>query len=183
MRSMPLYNKFANVSKTKKTVFIALLISMALVLSYFERFIPLPTYPGVKLGLANAITLTALYFLNFRETLSLVIIRIVMNAMFVGNFISFWYSLSGGLLSFFIMFLCVTIMGKQISTVGISVAGAFAHNIGQLFVVAFITKSIGVALTFLPMLSISALITGLIIGFTVKMLIPYIVRNVFRNEH
>ncbi|PKM95099.1 MAG: heptaprenyl diphosphate synthase [Firmicutes bacterium HGW-Firmicutes-1] len=178
---MPLYNKFQNISKTKKTVFIALLISMALVLSYFERFIPLLAYPGVKLGLANAITLTALYFLNFRETLTLVVIRIVMNALFVGNFISFWYSLSGGLLSFLVMFLCISLIGKHLSTVGISVAGAFAHNIGQLLVVAFITKSIGVALSFLPMLSISALFTGLTIGLTVKFLLPYIEKNAFRT--
>lgn len=179
---MPLYNKLQTASKTKKMVFIALLISMALVLSYFERFIPVPAYPGVKLGLANAITLTALYFLNFRETLSLVIIRIVMNAMFVGNFISFWYSLSGGLLSFLVMYLCVKLLGTKVGTVGISVAGAFAHNVGQLLIVAIITKSVTVALSFFPILAVSSLVTGLIIGFTVTMLMPYVEKNVFRHR-
>lgn len=179
---MSSYNKLQTASKTKKMVFIALLISMALVLSYFERFIPVPVYPGVKLGLANAITLTALYFLNFKETLSLVIIRIVMNAMFVGNFISFWYSLSGGVLSFLIMFICIKLLGTKVSTVGISVAGAFAHNVGQLIVVAVITNSIMVAVGFFPVLSISSLITGLIIGFTVTMLMPYVEKNVLRHR-
>jgi heptaprenyl diphosphate synthase len=175
---MSLYNKLQYASKTKKMVFIALLISMALVLSYFERFIPVPVYPGVKLGLANAITLTALYYLNFKETFSLVIIRIIMNAIFVGNFISFWYSLSGGLLSFFIMFICIKLFGSKVSTVGISVAGAFAHNIGQLLIVAIITNSITVSIGFFPVLAISSLITGLIIGFTVSMLMPYIEKNI-----
>lgn len=178
---MQLYNNLENVSKTKKMVFIALLISMALVLSYIERFIPLPiTFPGVKLGLANAITLTALYFLNFKETLSLVVLRILMNAIFVGNFMSFWYSFSGGLLSFFVMYLCIRLFGKKISTAGISVAGAFAHIIGQLIVVAIVTNSTAVAITYLPVLSISALISGLIIGFTVKILLVYLSRNLNR---
>lgn len=175
---MQSYNNMKNISKTKKIVFIALLISMALVLSYFERFIPLPmVFPGVKLGLANAITLTALYFFNFRETLALVVIRIFMNAMFVGNFMSFWYSFSGGILSFLIMFLCIKLFGNKISTAGISVAGAFAHIVGQLIVVGIITNSSSVAISFLPILSISAIITGLIIGFTVKLLLVYLYKN------
>ncbi len=178
---MQLYNKAKGFSKVKKMVIIALLISMALVLSYFERFIPLPfTFPGVKLGLANAITLTALYLFGFKETLTLVVLRVTMNAIFVGSVMSFWYSLSGGILSFLIMYLLMRVMGQMISTVGISVAGAFFHNIGQLIVVAFVTKNVAVALSFLPILSVTGAISGLLIGLVVKMLMPYLYKNVFR---
>ena len=179
---MQLYNRVDRLSNTKKIVFIGLLISMSLVLSYFERFIPLPfAFPGVKLGLANAVTLTALYLLNFRGTFTLVLVRILMNAMFIGNFMSFWYSLSGGLLSFLIMYLCVRFFGKNLSTVGISVAGAFFHNIGQLLVVAIVTGSFAVAFSYLPILTVSALITGLLIGITVKLLLVYLNRHAFRG--
>lgn len=172
---MQLFSNLQKGSKTKKMVFIALLISMALVLSYFERFIPLPmAIPGVKLGLANAITLTALYFLSFKETFFLVAIRVFMNAIFVGNLMSFWYSLSGGLLSFFVMYLLIRLFRNKISTPGVSVAGAFAHIVGQLIIVAIITNSKAVAIAYLPILSISAIITGLIIGVTVKILLTYL---------
>ncbi len=181
MKLMPSYNRLHGASKTKKMVFISLLIALALVLSFFERFIPVPALPGVKLGLANAITLAALYFLSFKETFALVMLRIVMNAMFIGNFISFWYSLSGGLLSFLVMYVFVRFLKNSFSMVGISVVGAFAHNIGQLIVVAIITESIGVALSFFPVLAVSSLITGLIIGFTVAFLLPYINKNVIRE--
>lgn len=178
---MPLYNKARGLSRIKKMVFIGLLISMALVLSYFERFIPLPiAFPGIKLGLANAITLTALYLFGFRDTLTLVLIRVIMNAIFVGNMMSLWYSLSGGLLSFLVMYLLIRLMGQKISTVGVSVAGAFFHNVGQLMVVAFVTKSTAVAITYLPVLSVAGVISGLLIGITVKMLMPYLLKSIIK---
>ncbi|MBC7960608.1 MAG: Gx transporter family protein [Vallitaleaceae bacterium] len=174
---MQSYNKM---SKVKKMVLLALLISMALVLSYFERFIPLPiAFPGVKLGLANAITLTALYFFNFRDTFTLVFLRVILNAIFVANMMSFWYSLSGGLLSLLIMFVLIKILGDRISVIGVSVAGAFFHNVGQLLVVAFVTKSVAIALTYLPILSIAGVISGIMIGVLVKLLMPYLRKNVF----
>lgn len=177
---MQLYNNLSNISKIKKLVFLALLISMALVLSYFEKSITLPfVFPGVKLGLANAITLTALYFFGFRDTFLLVVIRVIMNAIFIGNMMSFWYSLTGGLLSFVVMYILIHLLGQYISSVGISVAGAFFHNVGQLIVVAFVTRSVTIAISYLPILSIAGVLSGLLIGVFVKLFTPYLRRHVF----
>ena len=172
---MQSHNRFTNMRKTQKIVFISMLISMALVLSYFERFIPLNfTFPGVKLGLANIITLTALYYLTFYEVLTIVIMRVLMTAIFVGSFISFWYSLFGGILSFISMYVLLRFFKDKISTTGLSVVGAVFHNIGQLIVVAIITESIKIAISYFPVLAFSGIITGMVIGYSVKHLLRYL---------
>jgi heptaprenyl diphosphate synthase len=168
-------------SKSQKLVFIGMLVSMALVLSYVERNIPFNfTFPGVKLGLANIITLTSLYFLAFTEALFLVFIRVVMSAIFTGSIMSLWYSLSGGLLSLFVMYILIKIFKNKVSTTGVSVAGALFHNIGQLIVVFIVTENITVVFSFFPILAVSAVITGLLIGFVVKYLIVYLNNAIIR---
>ena len=173
---MQLQDRMQKMSSIKKIIWMSLLISMALVLSYFERFIPFFTFPGVKLGLANIIILISIYIFRFREVFAILIIRVIMNAIFVGNMMSFWYSLAGGLLSFLIMYLMFVLLGNRVSTIGISIIGGIFHNIGQLIVVAFVTKRISVALTYFPVLLFSGLITGLLIGLAVRYLLVYLGR-------
>ncbi|MCT4599259.1 MAG: Gx transporter family protein [Vallitalea sp.] len=176
---MPYQNKITKLSKVQKMVFISMLIAFALVLSYIERAIgAISPVPGVKLGLANIITLTSLYFLFFHEALLLVILRVTLNCFFTGSFLSFWYSMSGGLLSFFVMFLLITFSRQKISTIGVSVTGGVFHNIGQLIVVAIMTENINVAIAYFPVLAISGVITGILIGTTVSYLLNYL-RKVF----
>lgn len=166
-----LNNGKPELTKTKKMIFMALLLAMALVLGYVERFIPVPfAFPGVKLGLANVITLMALYIFGFADALILVFMRVTMNAVFAGSMMSLWYSLTGGLLSLLVMAFALRFMSRIISTVGISILGALAHNIGQLSVVAVITSSLRVAITYFPILAVSAVLTGILIGMTVVML-------------
>jgi len=166
--------------KIKKTIFMAILLSLALVIGYVEQFIPVPVaVPGVKLGLANIITLTALYFLNFKECLMLVILRVVLTGFFAGNIISMWYSLSGGMLSFLVMFLLIRLFKDKLSTVFISITGAFFHNIGQLVVVEIITKSFLVSLGYFPILAVSAVVGGLLTGLCAGKIINVLNHNAF----
>lgn len=168
-------NKITSLSKVQKMVFISMLIAFALVLSYFERSIgAISPIPGIKLGLANIITLTSLYFLLFREAMLLVILRVTLNCFFTGSFLTFWYSISGGLLSFFVMFLLIMMSKEKISTTGVSVAGAVSHNIGQLIVVAIMTENVSVAVAYFPVLAISGVVTGVLIGATVNYLLVYL---------
>lgn len=167
-------------NRTKKTVFIALLLSLALVISYMEQFIPVPVVvPGVKLGLANIITLTALYYLSFKECFMLVILRVVLNAFFAGNIVSMWYSLSGGILSFMVMFLLVRLFKDRLSHVFLSITGALFHNIGQLIVVGIITKSFLVALGYFPILAVSAVVGGTFTGLCAERIIKILNCNAF----
>ena len=94
-------------TKTFKTVYLALLVAQSLALFLFEGLIPLPFLaPGAKLGLANLITLIALYTLpRWQDTLLVILVRIILATMFGGGPTILLYSLSGGLLSFAVMLL------------------------------------------------------------------------------
>lgn len=150
-------------SKAKTITQSAILIALALALSYTERFIPLQLWiplPGVKLGLANVVTLVALYMLGWKQTLPIVLIRCVLGSFF-GSLTGLLFSLSGGLLSLSIMAPCKNM--PIFSVYGISILGAAAHNIGQILAAMALMSSIYVA-AYLPYLLLIGICTGLATG-------------------
>lgn len=161
----------------RQIIALGLLIAIALVLSYFERIIPISlAVPGVKLGLANVVTLLALSLYKPKEVYFLVVIRVVLASLLVGSMMSLWYSLTGGLFSATAMLLMGLLPKDSVSIVGISVVGAICHNIGQIVIVGIITGSMAVGVTYLPVLLISGIITGVFIGFVAKSTKPYLIR-------
>lgn len=141
----------------------AILIALALALSYTERFIPLQLViplPGVKLGLANVVTLVSLYLLGPRKTLPIVLIRCVLGALF-GSLTGLLFSLTGGLLSLGVM----AILKKTpvFSIYGISILGAAAHNIGQILAAMALMNSVYVG-AYLPYLLFIGICTGMATG-------------------
>jgi heptaprenyl diphosphate synthase len=159
-------------SKAKKVVVLGILIALALALYMVERMIPLPILPvpGVKLGLANIVTLVAIFLLPFHEVLFFVLVRTMLSSMFGGGLSGFLFSLSGGVLSMLVMYLLIRFAANWLSLPAISVIGALFHNLGQLLVAAFIVQTLGILL-YLPLLIVSASLTGLAVGFTTLMLI------------
>jgi heptaprenyl diphosphate synthase len=165
-------------NKAKKIVLLGILIALALALHVAERMIPLPIVPvpGVKLGLANIVTLVAIFMLPFHEVFLFVIIRTTLSSIFGGGLSGFLFSLSGGLFSMLVMYLLARYLHRWLSLPAISVIGALFHNIGQLLVAAFIVKTIGIML-YLPMLIAAAGLTGLAVGFTTLMLLRALTRS------
>ena len=144
----------------KKIPLCALLIALALALSYTERFIPLQLViplPGIKLGLANIVTLVALFLLGWKDTLWIVLLRCSMGAVFGGGISGLLFSLTGGLLSLCVM----TLTGKApcFSLYGISILGAAAHNVGQICAAMVLMQTVYIG-AYLPYLLIVALFTG-----------------------
>ena len=114
---------------TKKLTISALLVALAMILSYVEVLIPFNFgIPGIKLGLANLVVVVALYLLNARQALMISVVRILLVSFTFGNMAALLYSITGGLLSFAVMVLCRRIKG--LSTMSVSVAGGISHNIG-----------------------------------------------------
>ena len=150
-------------TKTFKTVYLALLIAQSLALFLFEGMIPLPFLaPGAKLGLANLITLLALYTLSrWQDALLVVLIRIVLATMFGGGPTILMYSLAGGLLSFTVMNLLRR--SSRFSILGVSAAGGFAHNLGQLLIASLVIGNPDLLL-YLPILGPCGVLTGLLLG-------------------
>ena len=150
--------------KTKQLAQCAVLISLALVLSYMERFIPLQLViplPGIKLGLANIVTLIALYLLGAANACVILVLRCILGAVFSGSVTGLLFSLTGGILAVAVM--AVTIRMNLFSIYGVSIWGAAAHNVGQIFAAIFLMKSIYVA-AYLPWLLLAALVTGYATG-------------------
>ncbi len=150
--------------KTTQLTICAMLISLALALSYAERFLPLQMViplPGIKLGLANIVTLVALYFLGTRSAFTILILRCFLGSVFGGGITGFLFSLCGGLLSMTVMTLSRRL--PCFSVYGVSILGAAAHNIGQIGIAILLMHSIYIG-TYLPYLLIVALFTGFATG-------------------
>lgn len=150
--------------KTRKLTLCAVLLSLALALSYLERFIPLQMViplPGVKLGLANIVTLIALYLLGTKAAFAILVPRCIMGAVFGGGITGLLFSMTGGLLAMSVMALCRRI--PCFSVYGVSVLGAAAHNIGQILAAMVLLESVYVG-AYLPYLLLVAIATGMATG-------------------
>lgn len=146
----------------KKTAYMGLLLAFALILGYVESLIPFYFgIPGVKLGLANFAIVMTLYLYGSKESLLINVLRITLSAFLFGNMYTLLYSMAGGLLSN-----CAMIVFKKtklFSIIGISMMGGVVHNAGQLLIAYFVVRTTGL-LFYAPILLLSGLITGFIIG-------------------
>ena len=150
--------------QTRRLTLCAVLLSLALVLSYMERFFPLlliVPLPGVKLGLANIVSLVALYILGGKSAYLILILRCVLASAFGGGISSLMFSLSGGILSMLAMILSRRL--PFLSIYGVSILGAAAHNIGQICIAMALMNSVYIG-AYLPYLLIVALFTGFATG-------------------
>lgn len=149
---------------TKKLTLAALLTALALALSWVERFIPfalLVPLPGVKLGLANVVTLFALCRLGAPMAFTVLAARVFLGALFAGNFSALLYSAMGGFLALAVMLLALRC--KRFSIYGVSILGAAGHNIGQVGA-AIITLGSTSVLGYLPLLLLTSLLSGSLTG-------------------
>lgn len=148
----------------KKVALNGLLISLALVLAFMERFIPLGLIipiPGIKLGLANIVTMFALFYLDFRSAAIITVLRCTLAALMFGGMSSLLFSLSGAFLALLTMALMKRGYEKAFTLFGISIGGAAMHNTGQIIVAGIMMKNTAVY-AYLPLLLFAALLTGLL---------------------
>ncbi len=142
---------------------------MALILSYVEAVLPLNIgVPGVKIGLANIAVLFILYKYGFGYGLLISLLRVVLAGILFGNINSFIYSLSGALVSIAVM--AVLKKTDKFSSAGVSVAGGICHNLAQVCAAAVILNTPQVAY-YIPVLVISGVVCGAVIGLSSGLLI------------
>lgn len=154
----------------RKTALYGLLVALAFMFSYVEMLVPIPVgIPGIKLGLANGVSLTALYLLGTPAAFAVGILRVLLAGLLFGTPVSMLYSLCGGLLSLSVMWLCCRSDGFSI--IGVSVAGGVAHNVGQIALAAVLLATPSVA-WYLPVLLITGTLTGALIGILCRTLLP-----------
>lgn len=123
--------------------------------------------PGIKLGLANIVTVYALYALGPASALAILLARCLLGAMFAGNASALLFSLMGGGLSMLVMIVLRHLPG--LSIYGVSIGGAAAHNLGQIGAAMIVLGGTAV-LGYLPVLLAVSLLTGTLTGFVAGLL-------------
>lgn len=160
---------------TKRIALDAMLAAIALLLFIVEAQIPpLTAIPGVKIGLANAVTLAAVYLCGRRDAAAILFVRVCLGAVFAGNLSTFLYSAAGAALCLAMM--CILCKPLQKTVWVLSVFGAIAHNVGQLLAASVLLQSAAV-FWYLPYLLIAAVISGAFIGLCVQLLLNRLPRG------
>jgi heptaprenyl diphosphate synthase len=146
----------------------AVFLAYALVMGIIENRIPFDFFvPGVKLGLANVVILASIYLFPARDALKILLMKCLLTAIATGTGFSLLYSLSGGLLSFLAMVTLAGLPGNPLSPIGVSVIGAVAHNFGQILVASAVVGALSV-MAYLPVLIVSGVVTGILVGVAAK---------------
>lgn len=161
--------------KNRAAVF-GVFTALALIFSYVELLIPINFgIPGAKLGLANLVIVIVLYKTDWKEALLLSVVRIILAGFLFGNLFGILYSLAGGILSLAVM----TLLKKTgaFSVIGVSMAGGVSHNVGQLIIAVLVVETYAVGY-YLPVLLITGLITGTLIGIAGREMLKRIDRIV-----
>lgn len=165
-------NKKSSKMTNSQIAMCGVLIALGMVLSYLENLVPINVaIPGVKLGIANIVTIIALQRLGIKQALSISVGRVILSGLLFGNMLVIMYSLSGALLSILVMWLVGHI--KLFTVTGVSVCGAVAHNFGQLVVAAIMLENESI---FYYMLALT--ITGTIAGAVIGITAAYVLKNI-----
>jgi len=152
---------------TKRLVTLSIFLSISIVLSIIESFLPVIPVVGAKLGLANIMTLVVLSLYGEKDAFVIVVLRVLLVGLLRGSLASpgFFLSVGGGLLSYIMMVVFLRL--KVFSLVGVSVMGSLGHSIGQI-VVAIIILSTNELIYYFPLLFLIAIPTGVITGNVAK---------------
>ena len=157
--------------KVQKMALLGVLTAAAIVIAILESFIPSVGIPGVKLGLANIVILIILYELGIWEAAVVNLLRVLVVSLVRGTFLSmgFLMSLTGCVLSLGIMILFYLLI-KKFSIIGVSVIGSIFHVTGQILI-AMIFLGTAYIFLYLPVIAISAIITGVFVGIVARLII------------
>ena len=149
--------------RLERLIFIAILVSLTVVLSYVDRQISFGlSHLGARIGLANIVILVGVYYLSVKESFILVTMKAILSGLLLGNYMAFFIGLSGSYFSYFAMLVLIRLGKDKFSFVGISIAGSIMHNIGQIVVLTlFYSVGITGALIWLIPLGIA---TGVVVG-------------------
>ena len=157
-------------SKAKRTAFLGVLTSVALVLSYVESVLP-PLWsavPGIKIGLPNIIIIFLLYRFGIKEAAVVSGLRIFIVALLFGNVMTLAYSVAGAVLSLVLM--AISKHFNLFSVTGVSVVGGVAHNLGQILVAIFLLNSVQLGY-YMAVLAVTGTVAGVFTGIAGSLLL------------
>jgi len=150
---------------SKKLVRLSLFLSMALTLGMIENTLPPLPIPGVKLGLANIVTIIVFFTDGVNEAFFITILRVIVISILQGSLfsINFYISVGGAIISIFSLYLLYLLFQKDVSPVSVSAVSAFCHISGQLLTVYILMNTPEIIHLF-PLIGILGTVTGVITG-------------------
>jgi len=152
----------------RRLIFLSLLVAIGLGLGLIESMMPLPfVAPGAKLGLSNMVILITLVVFDFKDALSVGILKSVVLTLVTGSVTGLFYSLSGSVLSCLTMYIVYKYFSNVFSLIGVSIFGAMAHNFAQVLVACLMMSNFRI-FSYLPILQLTSLFTGYFVGLTSK---------------
>lgn len=154
--------------KAKRITILSFFCALAMIMSYLESLVPLPLPFGIKVGLPNIIIVFILCRIGIKEAIAVSLVRVILVSLLFGNSLSLAYSLAGAVLSLTLMI--VLSLFKNFSTVGISVVGGVAHNAGQIIVACIVMDTAQISY-YMPILAISGIVAGVLVGIAGHLLI------------
>lgn len=166
--------------KVKHITRYAILLALAVILNWVEHLIPLPTLPGIKLGLANAIGILCLYYLGEKSYISFGFLRVLLSSLLFGTFLGtgFWISLGGMVLASITTLILARF--TKVSIYGISIGAAIMHGLGQVFVVAILYQTPQI-ISYVLILTITGSITGALVAYISTLIIKRVPMKFVNN--
>ena len=163
---------------TKRMVFMAVLTSLSVVLGVIDAQIGafVTFVPFAKVGLANIVILLSILYFDFKDSLTMAILKSLLVGLILGSFSTFFIGFTGTILSFFGMWTIFKMSQGNASLILVSVVGGILHSLGQVFAVMVFYKSIA-AVMFAPQLILVSVVTGVIIGMLTKSVKSYVDRT------
>ena len=164
-------------NKAKTTAFIGLFTALAMILAYIEAILPplFSAIPGIKMGLPNLIIVFLLYRRGPVTATVVSLLRILIISILFSNAMALIYSLAGGVLSLLAMIVLRRL--KILSTVGVSVAGGVAHNVGQILAAMVLLETAELGY-YLAVLTVTGTVAGVLIGLGASLLIKRVPKNI-----
>ena len=144
--------------KKSNVAFLGLFTAFAMILSFVESQIPM-VVPGVKLGLPNIAIIVILYKFGVKEAIIVSLIRVLLTGLLFTDVQMILYGIAGATLSFIVMLL----LKDKLNIVTVSILGGICHNIGQTLVACLMTSTSQILYT-LPLLLVSGVVAGMVIG-------------------
>ena len=157
--------------KAKRIAELSVLTAVSLIIFIIELQIPNPfPIPGIKLGLANIITVFAVYHYKAYEVAMIVAVRLLLGSVFSGNFMALIYSASGAFLCLLGMLLLKRIIDEKHIWIA-SIFGAVLHNTGQMIAAVIVTQTMQIV-AYYPFLLVSGCLAGLFTGLCAQLIMP-----------
>ena len=150
----------------------SMLLAVMLVLGFVESLIPIGSLPGMKLGLSNSVLLLSLYWLGIPISIVLMIAKVFLSGFLFGNLMAIQYSLAGGVLSLIMMILLIYAV-RGISPVGVGIAGAVMHNVGQVLLAMLVLQT-NQLIYYMAILVLLGIVTGAVTGTVAKLLMKHL---------